>query len=123
VILTRFTPVNVSTALRHWDLHSPLSLQEILEQNLSLLHVATEKCFHISKLNFRAGYRRVRFEEAVARKPKEVVSGADNNWWSLYECFDKRILTQQIGPRRTEMHIDTRQCRTRSMGTSQYAER
>jgi hypothetical protein len=22
-------------------------------------------------------------------------------WWSLYECFDKRILTQHIGPRRT----------------------
>ena len=41
-----------------------------------MLHVATENCFHISKLIFRAGYKRVRFEEAVARKSQGKISVA-----------------------------------------------
>jgi len=50
--------------------------KKIFEQNLPLLHVATENCFHISKLIFRAGVQKGEIRRGCGQEIPRKISVA-----------------------------------------------
>ena len=99
---------NGSIPPRHWDLHSPPAQKENLWTKSSLVARRNGELLPYFQIDFQSrGTKGWDSKRLWPGNPKEDISGVENDWCRLYECFDKRIFTHHIGPRRTEIHTDT----------------